>query len=170
MRNPILNLIDGNGNFKANICSKLVALLGCFIVSMSLLAVQVMAEHSGSAKPTRKISIKLPQTYKDALTTRTFGPGNLDGAVYGYGCDRGEVVLTCDANTSLNMPKGSVWRSGKLVLGPASNTALFGIKRKTMCKAMVVADNGGRSGCAYESCLGFKKSVLMVCVPKGSKS
>lgn len=118
----------------------------------------------------RKVPIKLPQTYREALGTRTYGPGNFDGAGYGFGCDRGEVVKTCDANTSSNMPKGTVWLSGKLVLGPAINTALFGIKRKTECTASLAIDRSGLSGCVYESCLGYKKTVVMVCVPKGSKS
>ena len=114
----------------------------------------------------RKVPIKLPQTFKESLTGPRYGTGNMDGANYGYGCNQGEAVQTCDANTSIDEAKVETWVGAKSVLGPATNTALFGIKRKSMCTATEIKDTSGIEGCLYEGCLGYKKPVVMVCISK----
>lgn len=121
---------------------------------------------SSAARNFRKVSIKLPQGFKEALGAPRYGGGDLDGATYGYGCERNEVVKTCDANTSLSMPRGNVLFSGKLTLGPADNTMLFGIKRKSVCTATITTDPSGTKGCVYSGCLGYKKPVTMLCMSK----
>jgi hypothetical protein len=112
----------------------------------------------------RKVPVKLPQGYVDTLGASQYGTGNLvDGASYGFGCNPGEVVQTCDANTSITMPDALA-----LYLGPAVNTVLFGAKRKSDCTAMAGTDRSGISGCIYEGCLGYKKPVMMLCKSAGT--
>ena len=111
----------------------------------------------------RKVPIRLPQGLIDGLGTTQYGAGTRDGASFGFGCNPGEVVQTCDANTSITMPDALA-----LDLGPAVNTALFGIKRKSECTAMVDKDQSGITGCVYEGCLGYKKPVVMLCKSAGT--
>ncbi len=115
----------------------------------------------------RKINLTMPQTLGEALGGRTYK--SLSASGIGQGCYPDEVVVTCDANVSLNMPKRGFWGS-KLVLGPAVNKALLGIKMTTKCVAKLEITAGGIEGCVYEACLGYKKPIVMVCMAKGAKS
>jgi hypothetical protein len=141
------------------------AVVSVFLIGTTLISEVALAAGTDAHKY-RKVSIKLPQTFKDTLTTEHYGTGNMDGANYGFGCDQGEAVKTCDANTSMDETKVETWVGAKTVLGPATNTALFGIKRKTICTVTEIKDSSGIEGCLYESCLGYKKPVVMVCMSK----
>jgi hypothetical protein len=155
----------GRGKMWSSIITIGAAIFALVIASAVLMSRGASAENS-TAQSYRKVSIKFPQGFKEALNAPRYGAGDLDGASYGYGCERNEVVKTCDANTSMSAPKGNVLFSGKLTLGPANNTMLFGIKRKSVCTATITTDPSGTKGCVYYGCLGYKKPVTMICMLK----
>ena len=112
----------------------------------------------------RRISVKMPKTYGEIL-----GDSHRYRQGIGYGCEAGEAVKTCDANTDAVMPPSKFLGGSELVLGSASNPALLGIKVKTKCTARVEYDNSSLYGCVYEGCFGYDKPITMVCVTKGSQ-
>jgi hypothetical protein len=139
-----------------------VAVFSAFLVGTTL-----VSEMAFAATPKfRKVVVKLPQTYKETLLGPRYGEGTWDGPSFGYGCEQDEAVRTCDANTSIDNSKNETAVGGRTVLGPASNTTLFGIKRKTICAAVEIRDTSGIEGCLFEGCVAYKKPVVMVCVPK----
>jgi hypothetical protein len=142
-----------------------LAVVSVFAVGMSGVSGLTRAEGAAAHNP-RKVTIKLPQSFKETITAPKYGTGNMDGANYGYGCGPGEAVRTCDANTDIDNSKNETWLNAETVLGPATNTALFGIKRKSICSATEIKDPSGIEGCLYSGCLGYKKPVVMVCVSK----
>jgi hypothetical protein len=142
-----------------------VAVVPVFVIGLT--SVSEMAFARGTTAPRlRKVVIKLPQTYKETLIGPRYGEGSWDGPSFGYGCEQGEAVRTCDSNTSQDNDKNETAVGAKTVLGPASNTTLFGIKRKTICAAVEIKDSSGIEGCLFEGCVSYKKPVVMVCVPK----
>lgn len=142
-----------------------LAVFGIFLIGTTLVPNLALAGRTAAHK-LRKVAIKLPQTYKETLLGPRYGEGNWDGPSFGYGCEQDEAVRTCDANTSIDNSKNETAVGAKTVLGPASNTTLFGIKRKTICAAVEIKDTSGIEGCLFEGCVSYKKPVVMVCVPK----
>jgi hypothetical protein len=147
--------------------NRVTAALSIGVASLVVFSLGSYAQEA-DAPVYRKVAVVLPQNFKELLGARRYGPGDLNGATFGYGCNRGEEVKTCDLNTSTSMPKGSTFFSGKLKLGPASNTAFLGIKRKSTCTATVTSDFSGVKGCVYAGCLGYKKPVTMLCMARGA--
>jgi hypothetical protein len=142
-----------------------VAIVAAFFIGTTLVPDLALAGGTAAHK-LRKVLIKLPQTYKETLLGPRYGDGTWDGPSFGYGCEQDEAVRTCDVNTSNDNSKNETAVGAKTVLGPASNTTLFGIKRKTVCTAVEIKDNSGIEGCLFEGCVAYKKPVVMVCVPK----
>jgi hypothetical protein len=147
------------------ICAFVVALVTVLLIGNIGLPNITLARQSAVPK-FRKVMIKLPQNYKESLLGPRYGEGTWDGPAYGYGCEQDEAVRTCDANTSNDNSKNETAIGLKTVLGPASNTTLFGIKRNTVCTAVEIKDTSGIEGCLFEGCVAYKKPVTMVCVPK----
>jgi hypothetical protein len=159
MKNAILNKHVDNENSQGLIalCSSVATRV--FLLGISLLLTSAKADESAT-NGFRQVRLKMPQTMSEILGLKMY-----QNRGFGFSCNPGEIVKTCDAETSLSMPKAKMFGNSTLVIGPATNTALLGMKVKTSCKGWLAYDNA----CVYEGCVGYKKPILMVCVPKGSK-
>ena len=131
-----------------------------FVLILGLPLCSLAANAENTAAPSfRVVQLKMPQT-----AAEFYGQVVIDSGA-AFGCERGEIVKTCDTNTNVNgAKKGFFGRS--LVLGTAVSHAFLGLKITTKCTAVEVTDFGGIAGCAYQACVGYAKPVAMVCMKK----
>jgi hypothetical protein len=122
----------------------------------------VASAQDQAAKKYTKIPVEIPTDIREYnMGARRFGDG------VGQGCNYGQIVKTCDANTSSVMPKGKFLSSPRLVLGSGvAGSSSFAKKFKTKCIANVALDSSGLEGCVYNGCFGYTKPIEMVCMSK----